>query len=238
MKNNEMDRADVADDGRPMLKMRELAEVTGVKKPTILFYINEGLLPKPVKTSPNVSFYPYSFIERINLIRKLQSKHRLSLLRIREILMERDRGKEIAPLIELNQEVFGNSDVVQMDKKTFCQKTRLSPEQVEKAVKLELLIPQRPDRFDSEDQALGNILSQCFELGLPLEEITYYAKLGKKIVKEEMAIHRRILADEPFEKVVTTTLELTRIARTMRSYVIDRLFQKEASRQKPWHQKK
>jgi len=152
--------------------------------------------------------------------------------------MERDCGKEIAPLIELNNEVFGSSDAVQMDKKTFCQKTGLSPEEVEKAMELELLIPQSPDYFDSEDQALGNILSQCFELGLPLEELAYYATFGKKIVKEEMAIHRRLLADEPFENVVTTTLELTRIARTMRSYVIDRLFQKEASRQKPWHQKK
>ncbi len=230
MKSKEIEPAAGSNSNRPMLKMRELAEATGVKKPTILFYINEGLLPKPVKTSPNVSFYPHSFIERINLIRTLQSKHRLSLVRIKEILAERDNGKEIAPLIELNEVVFGSNDPVQLDLDSFCQKTGLNTEQVEQATANELLIPQRPDSFDSEDLAMGNVLKQCFEFGLSFENVTFYTKMGKEIVKEEMSIHKQLLKEEPFEKAVTTTLELTRIARTMRGYVIDRLFQKDARR--------
>ncbi len=47
-----------------LLKMKALVEATGVRKATVLFYINEGLLLQPIKTSPNVSFYPASIIEK------------------------------------------------------------------------------------------------------------------------------------------------------------------------------
>jgi predicted DNA-binding transcriptional regulator AlpA len=37
------------------LRMRELVAATGVAKSTILHYLNEGLLPAPVKTSRNMA---------------------------------------------------------------------------------------------------------------------------------------------------------------------------------------
>ncbi len=217
---------------KPMLKMRELAEATGVNKPTILFYIKEGLLPRPVKTSPNVAFYPVSFIERINLIRTLQDRHRLSLTRIKEILMQKDAGKEIAPLIDMHDTIFGSRGSARIEKKAFCISTGLSEEQVDAAVKAKLLLPMQPDYFDSEDLTLGSMLKQIFELGISLNEITYYSKLGQQIVKKEMMIHERLVQGTSAEKTITLTLELSRIARTMRGYVIDRLFQKSAGRQR------
>ncbi len=217
--------------GKPMLKMRELTEATGVKKPTILFYIKEGLLPKPVKTSPNVSFYPVSFIERVNLIRKLKDKHRLSLTRIKEILAKKDAGKEIAPLIEMHNTVFGHKDTISIQLEDFCQKTGLSPEQVKEATKAKLIIPLSSKSFDSEDLALGGFLKQVFNLGLSIKDISYYSKLGQKIIKEEMKIHERLVEDVSAEKAIELTLEITQIARVMRGYVMERLFQKHASRQ-------
>ena len=39
----------------PMLKMKELSDAAGVPKSTILLYAGQGLLPKPVKTSPIIT---------------------------------------------------------------------------------------------------------------------------------------------------------------------------------------
>lgn len=49
---------------KPGLRMKELMEATGLPKSTILFYLEQGLLPKPVKTSRNMAYYPPECMER------------------------------------------------------------------------------------------------------------------------------------------------------------------------------
>ena len=53
-----------------LLRMRELAEASGVPAPTIKHYLREGLLPEPVKTSRNMAYYPPEFVDRIKLIKR------------------------------------------------------------------------------------------------------------------------------------------------------------------------
>ena len=47
----------------------ELSKRTGVSTQTIHYYLKEGLLPKPVKTSKTWAYYTYAHVERINMIR-------------------------------------------------------------------------------------------------------------------------------------------------------------------------
>jgi DNA-binding transcriptional MerR regulator len=72
--------------GRQVFKMAELVRRTGLKDKTIHFYINNGLLPKPLKTERNVAYYDESYVERIRQIKELQLKYFLPLGVIREIL--------------------------------------------------------------------------------------------------------------------------------------------------------
>ncbi len=44
--------AETASAGR--MKMKQLTQAAGVTKATVQFYVREGLIPKPVKTSPNM----------------------------------------------------------------------------------------------------------------------------------------------------------------------------------------
>ena len=37
------------------LRMKQLMEATGLPKSTLLYYVEQGLLPPPVKTSPNMA---------------------------------------------------------------------------------------------------------------------------------------------------------------------------------------
>ena len=208
-----------------MLKMKELAEATGVAKSTILHYVNEGLLPKPVKTSPNMAYYAHTCIERISFIKQLQSKHRLGLAQIKIILAQRDKGREVTPLIELKEVVFGQNDSKDLDTVAFCQATGLSPKEVEEFLAEGLLIPKKEGGFDSEDVAIGRILRLAGNLGIKPKEAEYYPRFAEKIVAEELAIHTRLVKNRPYEEAINVTMELTRVARALRA---DRVFQKRA----------
>ncbi|HYB99365.1 MAG TPA: MerR family transcriptional regulator [Candidatus Limnocylindrales bacterium] len=75
------------------LKMKDLERATGVGREAIRFYIREGLLPEPERTGRNVAWYDESFIERIALIKRLQTERFLPLAIIKAIL----RGDEPPP---------------------------------------------------------------------------------------------------------------------------------------------
>ena len=62
-------------DNRELLKIAELSEITGVPKDSIRYYVKEGLLPRPRKTSRNMAYYDYAtFVPRIKLIKELQER--------------------------------------------------------------------------------------------------------------------------------------------------------------------
>jgi len=71
-----------------LLKMAELVEASGVPAPTIKHYLREGLLPEPVKTSRNMSWYRPETVERIALIKRLQEERFLPLKAIRTVIEE------------------------------------------------------------------------------------------------------------------------------------------------------
>ena len=79
-----------------LLKMRELAEASGVPAPTIKHYLREGLLPEPVKTSRNMAYYPPEFVDRIKLIKRLQEERYLPLKAIKDELDARERSRTSA----------------------------------------------------------------------------------------------------------------------------------------------
>ncbi|HYC55383.1 MAG TPA: MerR family transcriptional regulator [Candidatus Binatia bacterium] len=75
------------------LKMKDLESATGVGREAIRFYIREGLLPEPERAGRNVAWYDESFIDRIALIKRLQTERFLPLAVIKAIV----RGDEPPP---------------------------------------------------------------------------------------------------------------------------------------------
>ena len=76
-----------------LLKMRDLAERSGVSAGTIKHYLREGLLPEPVKTSRNMAYYPAEFVDRIKMIKQLQEERYMPLRVIKDLL---EGGKRVA----------------------------------------------------------------------------------------------------------------------------------------------
>ena len=72
----------------PGLRMKALVEATGLPKSTILYYLQQGLLPEPVRTSRNMAYYDPKCVDLVKFIQHMQHHHRLSLIEIKERLEE------------------------------------------------------------------------------------------------------------------------------------------------------
>jgi DNA-binding transcriptional MerR regulator len=68
------------------IKIGELIKRTGVTRATIHHYVREGLLPEPEKTSRNMALYDPGCIDRVLLIKGLQSQTRRSLNEVKTLL--------------------------------------------------------------------------------------------------------------------------------------------------------
>ena len=90
-----------------LLKMSELAERSGVSAGTIKHYLREGLLGEGdeiVRTSRNMAYYPPDYVERIQLIKRLQEDRFMPLRVIRGMMgSEPDRARA---LIELEDRII------------------------------------------------------------------------------------------------------------------------------------
>ena len=211
---------------KPGLRMNALVQATGVAKSTILHYLNEGLLPEPIKTSQNMAYYAPDCIDRIRYIQHLQQRHRLTLAEIGEVLDNRDPQSEVAVYLGLNDLIFGNVREAEMvDRHAFCRQTGLSDEQVAALVEARLLLPLAHDRFDRDDINMGKLYARGEATGIGVEDITYYVELGDQIVDREMALRRGLTHHLPHEQDAALTIELVKDARMLRAYIIDRLFQ-------------
>jgi DNA-binding transcriptional MerR regulator len=66
--------------------MRDLVRESGLPRETIHFYMQQGLLPRPLKTGRNTALYTAEHLERLRRIRELQEKQFLPLRAIRAVL--------------------------------------------------------------------------------------------------------------------------------------------------------
>ncbi|MFH2128218.1 MAG: MerR family transcriptional regulator [Pseudomonadota bacterium] len=211
------------------LRMKELCEATGLPKSTLLYYVDQGLLPQPEKTSPNMAFYPPECVERAALIRQLQSDQRLPLAKIKSVLEAHDRGEDITPLLMVNQVIFGDREEPLMTLEEFCANSGLSPEQVSELEKAQLLMPLYDQGYDAQDLAMAQVLARGAALGLTPEDASFYTRLAKQLVDAEMALRHRLTHSLPMAQDASLTAAMVQSARIMRGYVIERVFQKRVA---------
>ena len=77
--------------------MRDLEKASGVGRETIRFYIREGLLPEPDKTSLNSARYSDVRVARLKAIKRLQEERFLPLAVIRTLLEAEDGERWLLP---------------------------------------------------------------------------------------------------------------------------------------------
>ena len=204
-----------------LLKMRELSRMTGVPPGTIRYYINEGLLPKPLKTHRNMAYYDESYIGRINLIRELQEKRFFPLSVIKQIIEQSENSmdsEEIKTLLELEGKLFKNISTFPKfhapDIKELSKRTSVSVEFIEELDTMGLISRQADGLFDEDSVKIVEILEKLREAGYSEEAgfTSDFLKVYKEMI--EVLARKEVTA---FSKSVTGRLsfdEMTEMAET------------------------
>jgi DNA-binding transcriptional MerR regulator len=171
-----------------LLRMRELAEASGVPAPTIKHYLREGLLPEPVKTSRNMAYYPPEFVDRIKLIKRLQEERFLPLKAIKDVLDAQERTRTSAAEVR--------------------KRYGVPKEVLDRLAELEVLTPNSRG-YSPSDVAIVEAISR-FRAGGYDEQIgfTVYDTLRYKAALEELVrqevdvVMERLAGEVPPERVV------------------------------------
>ena len=192
-----------------LLRMRELAEASGVPAPTIKHYLREGLLPEPVKTSRNMAYYPPEFVDRIKLIKRLQEERYLPLKAIKTVLDEDPDRAEA--MLALGDQILDRALAGERSRTSAAEVRKrygLPKEVLDRLAELEVLTPNSRG-YSPSDVTIIEAISR-FRAGGYDEQIgfTVYDTLRYKTALEELVrlevdvVMERLAGEVPPERVV------------------------------------
>ena len=181
-----------------MLKMSELAERSGVSAGTIKHYLREGLLGRAdevVRTSRNMAYYPPEFVERIQLIKRLQEERFMPLRVIREVMSE--DPERAARLIELEDRILERAIAAREGRRVSRSQARTDydvPANVlDRLEELAVLSPNARG-YDTDDIAIIEAISRFraggYEeaIGFTVYDTLRYRKALIPLVEEEVSV--------------------------------------------------
>jgi DNA-binding transcriptional MerR regulator len=183
--------------GRELLKMSELAERSGVSPGTIRYYLREGLLgdgEDVVRTSRNMAYYPPQYVERIELIKRLQEERFMPLRVIRDAL-ERD-PERVHALIELEDRILERAlasaeQQSRVSKRAVRERYGMPGNVLERLAEIGVLTPGTRG-YDRDDvqiiEAIASFRAGGYEeaLGFTVYDTLRYREALEPLVKEEV----------------------------------------------------
>jgi DNA-binding transcriptional MerR regulator len=185
-----------------LLKMKELAEASGVSAGTIKHYLREGLLPEPVKTSRNMAYYPPEFVERIRLIKQLQEDRFMPLKVIKSML---DEDPERArTLVELEDRILERalaSDQTRVSAAELRRRYDIPQEVLDRLRELEVVSPNSRG-YGARDVEIVEAISRFRaggydeRIGFTVYDTLRYKHALEELVKEEVQVLMDRLAGE------------------------------------------
>ncbi len=196
-----------------LLKMSELAERSGVSAGTIKHYLREGVLggeDDVVRTSRNMAYYPADFVDRIQLVKRLQEDRFMPLRVIRELIS--DDPERAARLIEVEDRILERAVEV-------GEARRLSRRQVRETYDLPANVLQRLEEigvltpttrgYDPDDvsiiEAISRFRAGGYEqtLGFTVYDTLRYREALEPLVQEEVrALLDRLAGEVEVERAM------------------------------------
>lgn len=180
----------------------EVAERTGVPIATIKFYIREGLLPRPRTAGRTVGRYDAVFVARLELVRELRNRFRLSLREIAALLHEAGPG---ATLTEIELRLLARERLDGAIDPTHAQppisgarleeRSGLPPSDIAELVRYGLLTPIKVDGavvFAERDariaEVVGALRSSGYNdhLGFAIADLLRYVEALRALVVREV----------------------------------------------------
>jgi DNA-binding transcriptional MerR regulator len=188
-----------------LLKMKELAEASGVSAGTIKHYLREGLLGEGdgiVKTSRNMAWYPPELVERIRLIKQLQEERFLPL-RVIKSMLDEDPERTRA-LVELEDRILERAlagDSARVSAAELRRRYDIPQEVLDRLGQLEVLTPGSRG-YGARDVEIVEAISRFRaggydeRIGFTVYDTLRYKAALEQLVKEEVQVLLDRLAGE------------------------------------------
>ncbi len=208
------ERAGEASLERPLLKMSELAERSGVSAGTIRYYLREGLLGEGadiVRTSRNMAYYPLSYVQRIELIKRLQEERFMPLRVIKGALQ--DDPERLHALIELEDRILERAlksaeERTRVSMKVVRERYEIPRNVLERLAEIGVLTPTRSG-YDQDDvkiiEAIASFRAGGYEeaLGFTVYDTLRYREALEPLVHAEVrALLDRLAGEVEVERAM------------------------------------
>ncbi len=177
-----------------LLKMAELVEASGVPAATIKHYLREGLLPEPVKTSRNMSWYRPETVERIALIKRLQEERFLPLKAIRTVI-EQDPEKADA-MLKVEDRILERALAGERERTAAAEvaaRYGVPKEALDRLAEIGILSPD-PDGYSPSDVTIIEAMSRFRaggydeRIGFTVYDTLRYKQALQALVREEVDV--------------------------------------------------
>ena len=218
---------------RKGLKMKELEEMTGESRGTILYWISQGLLPPPVKTSANMSWYDPRYPKLIEAIRLLQRRMNQSIADIRAFVEQKGGPLALLSAREMIDDfLFGEKSPtwVRMGREELEKSAGIDTETLDRMLELGILRPESPEEFDEGDLNAALKVKSLVSLGFSLEDLAFYGKSADSVAQLEAEMVLREWRAEPPEDIEWARQKAQRELSFARQYYFGRAFRREIER--------
>jgi len=181
------------------LRISELARRAEVSVPTVKHYLNQGLLPRPVKTGKTMAWYDESSVSRVRLIKKLQREKFLPLEVIKRLLDSRGPRRDE---LKLGKAIFKTEHLDSGSPVPASQFARRSGYPLEKIRALEaagLLLPVDTESgkfYRLSDLRVIELIRGREELGVPFDHSLRVVKAYKDAISRAVEEDLKLFASE------------------------------------------
>jgi DNA-binding transcriptional MerR regulator len=200
-------------------KMADLSKLTGMPRQAIHFYIHEGLVPRGHKTGRNSARYGEEHLERIRIVKRLQSERFLPLKAIRAVLDGRDDAftpEQLGTITDVKRRLASTlgrprSAAPRLDVRALLEHNGLSARDLDDLVRSRVVDIERGPRGAmrvSADEAwafemLGEVRRAGFahELGFDAKLLRVYERAVASLVETEWQAVAERLSGLPPEAV-------------------------------------
>jgi len=207
-----------------LLRIDDLAHLSGISGRTIRFYNTQGLLPAPLMQG-RVAYYNQEHLLVLGIIRELKEQQNLSLEEIKQLLAIRAQQGDVQMNLALKQRMqrtlTGVAQQARLSKEELAQQTDVTSEQIDQLVSQELLFPIEIDgalQFSGDDVLLLELYQNLNRLGLPIALPALIRFQLRQLVRSEIAACEQYVLPqwqaselpleqqaEQFEKILTLT---------------------------------
>lgn len=210
-------------------KMKDLIEKTGISRETIHFYLTEGLLPEPKKTSKNMSWYSQEHVNRLNTIKELQEKQFLPLKAIKVILnnvTDHNFTQEQELLInEIKEKLFSQekeATSLAINLKELTKQLKLSKNEVEELKEIGFISNKENNDFiTKEEKELIEGWVKIRELGVSKEngicpqDFQLINNTVSYLFEQELSLITKKLWNMKYEQAITLIDEAVPVVNSM-----------------------